>query len=218
MASGILTMGSYGGRGMIGKAARILAVMAAAGAFTPVAGLLLPGPAQAALSAAEQAVLGVVVSAEGQSSAADQVKAIMSSGLSGPQKALALQWLTEGAATDAQVAAIAAAIISAAVEAGAAGNTGAVAVLGTGLGQAYSALKGDGRSGAAGAIQTAVQTATAQPGGQGGLSSQMAAVLTGAFNAAAAGTPRSAAGSSGSDTPTPGQTDNPVTPATPSPS
>ncbi len=203
---------------MLGKTGRILAVMAALSVPLPLAYVLQPTLAEAALSSAEQAALDVVVAAEGESSAAAQVAAIMNSSLSGPQKALALQWLAEGAATDAQVAAIAAAIISAAIEAGAAGQAGVVAVLGTGLGQAYAALKGDGRTAAAGQIQAALESATAQPGSEGGLSRQMAQVLTTAFNDAAAGTPRSSAGSSGDDTPDQGQTDTPTPTPTPSPS
>ncbi|WP_018389236.1 hypothetical protein [Ancylobacter sp. FA202] len=204
---------------MIVRAVRVLAVIAATSATVPVGGILLPTMVQAALSTGEQAALSVVTSVEGEASPAAQVAAIMGSSLSGPQKALALQWLAEGAATDAQVAAIAAAIISAVVEAGAAGQTGTVAVLGTGLGQAYKALNGDGRASAAGAVMAAMQNATAEPGAAGGLSRQTAQALTTAFTEAAAGTPRSAAGSSGEDTPDPGQTDTPgPTPESPSPS
>ncbi|MDQ0350007.1 hypothetical protein [Ancylobacter vacuolatus] len=204
---------------MIGKTVRALVFIAATSASVPVAGILLPTMVQAALSTGEQAALNVVVSAESQASPDAQVAAIMGSSLSGAQKALALQWLAEGAATDAQVVAIAAAIISAVVEAGAAGQTGTVAVLGTGLGQAYKALNGDGRASAAGAVMSAMQNATAEPGAAGGLSRQMSQALTTAFTAAAAGTPRSAADSSGEDAPDPGQTDNPgPTPETPSPS
>ncbi|WP_371344741.1 hypothetical protein [Ancylobacter sp. IITR112] len=201
---------------MIGNSARVLVVIAALAGCLPAVGLVTATDARAALSAGEQAALTVVVEAEATGSPAEQVAAIMNSSLSGPQKALALQWLTEGAASDAQVAAIAAAIIAAAVEAGAAGNAGVVAVLGTGLGQAYAALKGDGRSSAASTVQATVESATAQPTAQGGLSSQMATVLTASFEAAAAGTPRSAAGASGTDAPTPGQTDTPQEPPSPS--
>lgn len=204
---------------MVVRTVRALAFIVAIGASVPVGGILLPTMVQAALSTGEQAALNLVVSAESQASPAAQVAAIMGSSLSGPQKALALQWLAEGAATDAQVAAIAAAIISAVVEAGAAGQTGTVAVLGTGLGQAYKALNGDGRASAAGAVMAAMENATAEPGGAGGLSRQTAQALTTAFSEAAAGTSRSAADSSGEDAPDPGQTDNPTpTPVTPSPS
>ncbi len=203
---------------MIGRAARVLALMAVAGAFVPAMALIMPGTVQAALSTGEQAAFNVVVAAEGQADPAAQVAAIMSSSLSGPQKALALQWLVEGAATDAQVAAIAAAIVAAVIEAGAAGQSGAVAILGTGLGQAYQALNGDGRASAAGAVMSAMQGATAEPGAAGGLSRQMSQVFTSAFTEAAAGTPRGAADSSGEDAPEQGQTNNPVEPTSPSPS
>ncbi len=139
----------------------------------------------------------------------------MASSLSGPQKALAVQWLIEGAATDAQAGALSAAVVKAAAAAAAAGQPGTVSVLGTGLGQAFKALNGDGRASAASAVMGAVESAVAEQGSSGGMSRQMAALFVSSFNSAAAGTPRSAADAAGEDAVDPGQTD---TPSTPSPS
>lgn len=200
---------------MIVKVARMLFLAAVMGAIAPAAAIVASTPLQAALSADEQATLDVVTAAEAEGGAAAQVAAIMDSSLSGPQKALAVQWLIEGASTDEQVAALAAAVIEAAVAAAAAGQTGTVATLGTGLGQAYKALIGDGRASAAGQVMTAVENATSGEGASGGLSPQMAALFSSSFNEAAAGTSRSAADSASEDSIDQGQTD---TTSPPSPS
>lgn len=199
---------------MIGRTARAFVIALLVGAAAPTLSVALSDPAHAVVGAAEQAVLGIVQAAEGQASPAAQVAHIMASGLSGPQKGLAIQWLIEGAATDGQASALADAVVAAAAAATAANQPGLVATLGTGLGQAYKALTLNGRSSAAEAVLTVMLEAVGADGALGGASRSMAVLFAGSFSSASSGTLRSAVGvSEDEDSVDPGQTDTPNPPS-----
>ena len=199
---------------MIGRTARAFAIALLVGAAVPALSVALIDPAHAVVGAAEQAVLDTVQAAESEAGPAAQLAHIMASGLSGPQKGLAIQWLIEGAATDGQASALADAVVAAAAAATAAHQPGLVATLGTGLGQAYKALALNGRSSAAEAVLTVMLEAVGADGALGGASRSMAVLFAGSFSSASSGTPRSAVGvSEDEDSVDPGQTDTPNPPS-----
>lgn len=197
---------------MTGRTARAFALALLVGVSAQAFSVALSDAAFAVVGAAERAVLDVVVASEGQQGAAAQVAHIMASSLTGPEKALALQWLIEGAATDAQVSDLAKAVIAAAVAASVANQPGLVMILGTGLGQGTKALNSDGRVSAAEAISAAVLEAVSAQGAMGSVSGQMASLFMGSFSSAAAGTSRSVVGVDG-DSVDPGETDTPNPPS-----
>lgn len=197
---------------MTGRTARAFALALLVGVSAPAVSVALSDVAFAVVGAAERAVLDVVVAAENQQGAAAQVAQIIASSLTGPQKALALQWLIEGAATDAQVGDLAKAVIAAAVAASAANEPGLVVILGTGLGQGTKALNSDGRVSAAGAISAAVLEAVSTEGAMGRASGRMATLFMGSFSSASAGTSRSVVGAE-DDSVDPGETDTPNSPS-----
>lgn len=195
---------------MIGRTVRAVALVSV-GMLAPVLPAMISAPAYAVVGAAEQAVLRVVVSAEAQGTPAAQVAFIMNSNMSSTAKSLAIQWLVEGAATDAQVTALANAVVAAAAAAARVGQTGVVAMLGTGLGQAVKALAGDGRSSAAGAVREIVVAATSSGGAIAG---RIALLFAVSFNNATQGVPRSDVNTGGEqEQEDPGETDNPRGPS-----